>query len=196
MGNIFTIGHSDHSLDRFVELLGQAGVTALADVRSLPYSRLHSQFNRETLRDSLRSVGIHYVFLGVELGARPADRSCYRNGVAEYDRIAATDLFKRGLDRVITGSATQAIALMCAEKEPLDCHRTVLVARNLKARGASIEHILADGRIEDHEETEQRLLRMTNQETADMFYGDSLARAYDIRGSEICFREQPPAKQA
>lgn len=195
MGTIFTIGHSDHTLDSFLQLLLSRHITAIADVRSSPFSRIHPQFNRETLKSALRQAGIDYVFLGDALGARTADRSCYRNGLAEYDLIAKTDLFKEGLRRVLKGGQTFTVALMCAEKEPLDCHRTILVARNLVTLGERIEHILADGRAESHEETEQRLLRATGQDTGDLFSGDSLARAYEIRGREICYNENLAANQ-
>ena len=131
---VFTIGHSTHPQERFVSLLCQHGITALCDVRSTPYSRVNPQFNREGLRESLRACGITYVFLGKELGARSADPTCYEYGKVKYDRLAVTDLFRQGLDRVREGTRTYRVALMCAEKEPLECHRTILVARHLVDR--------------------------------------------------------------
>ncbi len=186
---VYTVGHSDHSLERFVFLVKGAGITAIADVRSSPFSRFHNQFNREPLKKALQREGVQYVFLGKELGARPQDQSCYRNGIAEYGLIAKTALFRQGVDRVIQGAENFRIALMCAEKEPLDCHRTILVSHDLASKGITIRHVLADGRIENHAETEERLLKLTEQETADFFAGDSLERAYEIRGRAICFKE-------
>src|SRR6476620_8598881 len=117
---VFTIGHSTHSLERFIELLRVANVNAVGDVRSSPYSRFNPQFSQNNLKDALKQHGIVYVFLGRELGARSADPACYSNGRVVYSRLAKTTLFQSGLQRIRTGAATYRIALMCAEKEPLD----------------------------------------------------------------------------
>lgn len=191
---VYTVGHSNHTLELFIKLLRGAGVTAVSDVRSVPYSRFSHQFDRESLADELRAIGIAYSFLGDELGARPSDRNCYRDGKAEYGLIAATPFFQAGLDRIIKGSLKYRIALMCAEKEPLDCHRTVLVGRYLKERGALIRHIHADGRIEDGDHAEQRLIKLTEQEMDDLFSSpetssDPLERAYAVREKEISYVE-------
>src|ERR1700674_3398382 len=147
---IFTIGHSTHPQKRFIALLLQHGITALCDVRSKPYSRVNPQFNREELKESLRERCIKYVFLGKELGARSEDPMCYENGKVQYDRLAHTDLFRRGLERVQNGMKDYRLALMCAEKEPLECHRTILIARHLADLGFDVQHIHADGRLESH----------------------------------------------
>ena len=157
-GVVLTIGHSNHSLETFVALLQRHGVTALADVRSAPYSRFNPQFNRKALQDSLQTIGIRYVFLGRALGGRPDDPSCYEQGRVRYDRLAQTSLFREGLERVVEGAGRERIALMCAEREPLDCHRTILVGRSLVGRGVGVAHILADGALEPHDETMDRLL--------------------------------------
>jgi len=132
---IFTIGHSTHPAERFIALLKQHDITALADVRSKPYSRMNPQFNREDLKKALSESGIAYVFLGKELGARTEDRSCYHEGKVQYGRLAQTELFRHGLDRVQEGAKKYRIALMCAEKDPLVCHHTILVARHLETLG-------------------------------------------------------------
>ncbi len=150
---VFTIGHSTHSLGPLVALLRQHGVTVLADVRSAPYSRFNPQFNRETLKQKLLEHDIKYVFLGRELGARSDDRSCYENGRVQYARLAHTDLFSHGIERVIRGAGEYRVVLMCAEKEPLECHRTLLVARVLVEHGVVVKHILANGSLESHEST-------------------------------------------
>ena len=140
-----TIGHSTHALEAFVALLRRHHVAEVVDVRSAPYSRFNPQFNREALARSLAACGIEHVFLGLELGGRSDDPSCYENGRIRYDRLGATQLFQRGLDRVVHDMAGHHIALMCAEKEPLECHRTLLVAQALHTRGVAVGHILADG---------------------------------------------------
>ena len=155
---VLTIGHSTHALEAFVTLLRQHGVTAVADVRSAPYSRFNPQFNREPLAEALGSEAIRYVFLGDALGGRSDDPACYEDGRIRYDRVAATKSFTSGLTRVVQGTARYRIALMCAEKEPLDCHRTLLVARALDEQGVDVAHIHADGRLEAHREAMDRLL--------------------------------------
>jgi uncharacterized protein (DUF488 family) len=154
---VFTVGHSTHTQEHFLALLQQHAITALCDVRSNPYSRMNPQFNREELKEFLRPHKIKYVFLGKELGARSEDPSCYDRGKISYDRLSQTDLFQEGLERVQKGMQDHYVAIMCAEKEPLECHRTILVARHLAARGVEIHHILADGTVETHATALRRL---------------------------------------
>ena len=150
MPEIFSIGHSNHPIGHFLDLLRRHQIAALADVRSRPYSRFNPQYNRETLAETLRAAGMSYVFLGAELGGK-------RDGVS-YAEIAASDGFRRGLDRLREGAARMRVAFMCAEREPLDCHRTLLVSRHLTAPDLAIRHILADGTVEEHESVERRLV--------------------------------------
>ena len=157
-GTVLTVGHSTHALDAFIALLQRHHVTAVADVRSAPYSRFNPQFNREPFAKALEAEGIRYVPLGNELGGRSDDPACYEDGRIRYDRVAATESFRSGLARVVQGAARYRIALMCAEKEPLDCHRTLLVARALDAQGVDIAHIHADGALEPHRAAMDRLL--------------------------------------
>jgi len=157
-GTVLTIGHSTHALDAFVGLLQQHQVTSVADVRSAPYSRFNPQFNREPFAEALGTKGIRYVYLGNALGGRPEDPACYEDGRIRYDRVAATESFKSGLARVVQSAAKYRIALMCAEKEPLDCHRTLLVAHALDAQGVEVVHIHTDGALEPHRAAMDRLL--------------------------------------
>jgi len=166
---VLTVGHSTHSIDVFVALLQQHGVTALADVRSTPFSRFTPQFNQGALEKTLKANGMKYVFLGRELGARSDDRSCYEHGRVQYDRLAKTEVFLSGIERIRRGSKDQRIALMCAEKEPLECHRTLLVARALDRLGVPVEHILADGHIEAHGDAMVRLLDVLGLPREDLF---------------------------
>jgi len=189
MTTVFTVGHSTHTPEYFVDLLRQHGVTAVCDVRSRPYSRMNPQFNREELKEALRLAGIAYVFLGTELGGRSEDPDCYENGQVQYDRLAQTELFRRGLDRVRAGAETYSLALMCAEKEPLECHRTILVARHLDARGVDIRHIHGDGHTESHADAVERLLRQLRLPENDMFrsHAEVLADAYLIQERRIAY---------
>ncbi len=188
---VYTIGHSTHPIETFVGLLKAASITAVSDVRSRPYSRMNPQFNRENLKKALSAAGIKYVFLGKELGARSEDPSCYRNGQVQYDILAKTELFKQGIDRVLAGAKKYRIALMCAEKEPLDCHRTILVARKLAEQGVQVSHILADGSIETHEHAIERLIAMLDVPREDMFRSREAAigEAYAWQSNQIAYRD-------
>ena len=146
---VFTVGHSNHPPAAFITLLVRHGIDEIADVRSAPYSRYTPHFNHDALQTLLDDVGIGYAFLGGELGGRPSDRSCYdAAGRVRYDKVAETDAFDDGIRRIIHNADDRRIALLCSEKEPLECHRTLLSARNLAERGVAIEHILADGALE------------------------------------------------
>jgi uncharacterized protein (DUF488 family) len=147
---IYTLGHSKHPTERFIELLRQHDIGALADVRSTPFSRFNPQFNRERLAAALREVGIHYVFLGQELGARPREREFYDGDRVSYAKLAQSELFRRGLERVLAGSREHRIALMCAERDPLHCHRALLISPELERAGVPVTHIHADGSLETH----------------------------------------------
>jgi uncharacterized protein (DUF488 family) len=157
---IFTVGHSNHSIERFSTLLKQHGVTAVADVRSSPFSRHFSHFNQVPLKSSLRLQEISYVFLGNQLGARSKDSECYVDGKARYELIAATETFATGLARIFKGAKHHQIALMCAEQDPITCHRAILVCQHLRDSGLEIEHILKNGALESHVHLEQRLLKL------------------------------------
>ncbi len=185
---IHTIGHSYHSIERFLTLLRGAGIQCVADVRSVPFSRRFPQFGRKALAASLDAAGIAYWFLGDALGARPRDPDCWENGKVSYARIAASAAFQQAIDALIEGSHAKRIALMCAEKEPLDCHRTILVGRELVRLGAELAHIHADGRIESQAELEERLLHLA-KEKVDLLTGrdSALAHAYDRQGRRMAY---------
>jgi len=169
-GTIYTIGHSNHPLDRFIALLKQHDINALCDVRSDPYSRVNPQFNRDALKGMLWKNGITYIFFGKELGARSEDPSCYVQGKVQYDCLARTALFRKGIDSLLERMQGCRLAIMCAEKDPLDCHRTILVARHLDNIGIAVEHILPDGNLETHQKTIARLLRQLKiPESDDLF---------------------------
>ncbi|WP_027405413.1 DUF488 domain-containing protein [Aquaspirillum serpens] len=194
---VYTVGHSNHTIDNFLDLLERNGVTALADVRSSPFSRHNPQFNKDVLSAELKKRGIAYVFVGKELGARSDDLSCYEGGKVRYGRLARTSIFKTGIERVLTGAQKYRIALMCAEKEPLDCHRTLLISRALEQRGVSIVHILADGSTETHAQTMSRLLDLVGLPQEDMFYSrdELIAKACELQEEKIAYVDESLAEQ-
>ena len=186
---VFTIGHSTHSLEHFLGLLKQHGIGAVCDVRSMPYSPRNPQFNRENIRQSLRDAEIAYVVLGRELGARSDDLACYEEARVQYDRLAKTEIFRSGLQRVRDGMKKYRIALMCAEKDPLDCHRTILVSRQLDALGLRVQHILADGALESHGDVLIRLREKLHLPESDLFRSpeEIIEDAYRMQGERIAY---------
>jgi len=196
--SVFTIGHSTHSAEVFLALLRQHQVEAVADVRSAPFSRFNPQFNRDILEQFLKGNGIRYVFLGKELGARSEDRSCYVLGRVQYGRLAKTPLFQSGLERVLQGATRYRVALMCAEKEPLECHRTLLVAKALVARGLPVLHIHADGHLETHEAAMERLLAVTGLPKEDLFRSkeELLSEALARQEEQVAYVDEAQATSA
>lgn len=194
---VYTIGHSTHSTKILIKLLAEHHVTAVADVRSQPYSRINPQFNRENLSIDLKTAGIVYVFLGRELGARSEDRSCYVEGKVQYDLLSRTALFQEGLTRIAQGIRSHRIALMCAEKDPLTCHRAILVCRHLAARGIEARHILEDGRLQSHDDALTRLLAELGIAERELLRSrdELIVEAYSRRGQQIAYSEKRPSSE-
>lgn len=186
---VLTIGHSNHSIERFINLLRAHDVTAVGDVRSAPYSRFNPDFNREPFQEVLKKHGVVYVFLGRELGARSKDPTCYEQGRVQYRKLAQTDLFRAGLQRVIHGAYSYRLALLCAEKEPLACHRTLLVSRELEGLGVPVAHIHADGNLESHAEAMTRLVGMLRMSDTDLFRTkeELIAEACALQEQQIAY---------
>lgn len=187
-GSIYTIGHSTHELAAFLGLLTGSDITAIADVRSVPVSRFNPQFNHDTLKRALRGAGKEYVFLGYELGARSDDPSCYVDGKVQYDRLARQPAFRDGIERLLQGRTRHQIAVMCAEAEPLDCHRTLLVARALVRQGVEIIHIHKTGHLESDADAMMRLRRKFGLDGDALFEDDDLlADALRRQEQEIAY---------
>ena len=190
---VYTIGHSNQSLESLLSALRTHGITAVADVRSYPYSNANPQFDREALAEALEAAQIVYVYLGKELGARTDDPSCYVDGKVQYDRLAQTKSFKEGLARVRRGMGKYKLALMCAEGEPLACHRTILVSRYLQESGLAVKHILRDASVENHEASMARLARLLDLDSNHFFRDKSevISEAYRIQGEKIAYKPTP-----
>jgi uncharacterized protein (DUF488 family) len=148
-GALWSVGHSNASIERLIELLRLHGIVALADVRTAPYSRHWPQFNREALAASLKRASIEYTFLGAELGGKPDDPALRGpQGLPDYDAIAATPLYEAGLRRLMELGAARPTAFLCSEGDPMQCHREKLIGRSLRAAGWHVRHILPDGSIQ------------------------------------------------
>ena len=184
MHEFLTVGHSSHSTDRFLELLLLHGVSSIADVRSVPMSRFAPQFNQEAIRASLKEHKVRYAFLGRELGARSDDPTCYEEGKVQYGRLEATDLFRQGIARLESVEEHEVVAIMCTEKDPLCCHRTLLISRVLYERGHDIKHILGDCSLEDQDDAIERLIRETKVPQPSL-----LEPQFDPRSAALALRE-------
>lgn len=167
--DIYTIGHSNHTLERFIELLIDNGIRTLVDVRSAPYSQYTPHFNKAALEKALVAQGISYVFAGEYLGGRPKDPTCYRGGVmpsgdvkgnylqaVDYSEVGKRPWYQRGIARLIEIAQEQRTAIMCSEEDPAHCHRQHLIANTLIEMGVAVKHIRASG-IEDATEQPKQM---------------------------------------
>lgn len=195
---VFTVGHSTHSQSRFLRLLRSAEITAIADVRSSPWSRHCPHFNRPDLKSFLRQNGLDYRYFGKQLGGRPSDPSLFDGGIADYQAMARTPLFQEGLQRVVSGAQKHRLALMCSEQDPLDCHRCLLVGRSLSEKGLTVSHLLATGGAISQVQVEERLLALSGQDKADFFapYPERVDAAYKSRSRKVAYAEPNPSSSA
>ena len=186
---LYTIGHSNHKIEDFIRLLKTHEISCIVDVRSAPYSRYCPQFNQDMLALDLRATDIEYIYLGDSLGARPPNTECSNGNRVDFECLAKTEEFKAGIDRLIEAASHNRLALMCAEKEPLQCHRTILICKHLRTHTLSIKHILADGGIENHADAERRLVRMLKIEPnlfePEKTQADLIQQAYDSQAAII-----------
>jgi uncharacterized protein (DUF488 family) len=150
---VLTIGHSNHSLKTFLGLLEQHRIEIVIDVRSYPCSGYASHFDKDDIQQPLRAQGIRYLFLGDALGGRPDGRQVYDSqGHVLYDRVAATERFQAGIERLLRGAAACRLVVLCGEEDPTGCHRRLLVGRVLAERGVRVLHIRSDGRVQTEQE--------------------------------------------
>ena len=152
---VFTIGHSNHSAERFTSLLRRYGIQTVADIRSHPYSRHVPHFNARSLGEILSNDGIGYLFLGGELGGRPEGEIFYDcDGRVDYALVGRSSSFLDGISRLERQIRTRTVALLCSEEDPALCHRRLLVGRALEELGFTLRHIRGDGSIQIEGETD------------------------------------------
>jgi uncharacterized protein (DUF488 family) len=156
---IYTIGHSTHPIETFVQLLKQHGVRCLVDVRSQPYSRWTPHFNRELLAAALRADGLHYISMGESLGGRPQESALYDPGSERpnYSRQRQTETYQQGLAQLDSQARQEPTAIMCSEGDPDTCHRTLLITPSLIDAGFTVQHILPDGSLRQGEKPMDQL---------------------------------------
>ncbi len=159
---IYTVGHSNHALRTFIELLTTHRIEVVVDTRSFPYSRYASHFRRSSLRLALRESGLRYLYLGNELGGMPTDQQFYDpEGRVDYGALARWPPFQDAIARVETGIERYRVALLCSEENPAGCHRRLLIGRVLTLRGVIVRHIRGGGSVEDDETQEEHPWRST-----------------------------------
>jgi uncharacterized protein (DUF488 family) len=196
--DLFSIGHSNIAADRFIAMLREAGADAVVDVRSRPASRFCPWFSRQPLEARLVQERMAYLWYGDALGGRPRDGALYRDGAADYEAMAAQPAYRDRLAGLIGDASRHRICIMCAEREPLDCHRCLMVARSLAERELAIGHILYDGTVEPHHATEQRLLNWDagQRDLLETGQPSRLAAAYRRRGRAVAYRGKPERQGA
>lgn len=192
MNDLYTIGHSLHPVKKFLDLLKQHDINFVIDVRSTPYSKYASMYDRESISNELKNASISYAFMGKYFGARQDDMSLYtKDGYLDFQKVANWDVFGKGMDNVIRGMETNKIALMCLEKKPIDCHRAILVANAFYCKGYSVKHILENGKIQTHQELNEELLDLYYPDRKQISFFDNrtdeeyLEDAYKQRNKEI-----------
>jgi hypothetical protein len=159
---LLSVGHSHHPLGRLIELLRGAGVTAVADVRSHPFSQRQPQHNRPELEQALAEHDITYLYLGDLLGGRPGRPSLYdEDGRVDYERVRTTPAFRQGLARLGAALEEHRVAMLCAEEDPLDCHRGLMITPALAEQGIAVDHLRGNGWVESGGQFERRLLEIT-----------------------------------
>lgn len=159
---ILSIGHSQHNIDYFINMLKRHQVNYILDVRSTPYSQFASDYNRDSIRILLSNYNITYSFMGEYFGARPSEKSLYADkGYLDFEKYKKSEIFIKGYNNVLKGVAQgNRVAFMCTEKDPIDCHRAILVTRAFAEAGVPIEHIMADNSIQTQNDLDQRLLKI------------------------------------
>ena len=153
MKYIYTVGHSNVPISQFVDLLQTFKIAVVVDVRSRPFSKYATQFNKDLIRQSLVENNIIYVYMGDLLGGKPEDKKYYnRGGYVMYDRLAESPSFQTGISRLMKGIALYRVTIMCSEEDPTNCHRRLLIGKVLMEREVNVLHIRKGGIIQTEED--------------------------------------------
>lgn len=193
---IYTVGHSNHSIDYFLELLRSFAISCVVDVRSIAASAYNPQFNKEPLSHFLRANDISYTHFGREFGARHREPELLdREGKVDFEKVQQTEAFRRGIEKLRQGvEEGYTLALLCSEAEPFDCHRFAMVSVALVREGFEVLHILKDKTVKANSELEERLLKhyekkipRPNLYEPDITREDQIAAGYRLRNRDIGF---------
>lgn len=196
MQKVYTIGHSNHPIDFFLELLNSFHITCVIDVRTVPASAYNPQYNMESLDAYLQNANIRYMHFGEEFGARHTEKDLLDTyGKVDFDKVRKSPLFLKGVERLQSGlDKGYNIALMCSEANPFDCHRFSMISYYLTRNGFTVHHILKDKNIVTNEELEKLLLKKYEKQIpqTDLFQvfskDDQLNLAYRLRNMDVAFK--------
>ncbi|SOC27449.1 DUF488 domain-containing protein [Thalassospira xiamenensis] len=187
---IFTIGHSTMEMTTFIDRLRSHDISDLVDVRSSPYSRYCSQFDRQHIRTSVYRAKMRYTYLGQALGGRPKAAHCYNGHVADYEIMAKESSFTDGIKHLLAGAMRgHKICLMCSESSPCDCHRCLLVGRALSSQSVVVKHIMGDNKIATQSDIEELLLQKSSMTEPDLFASrdEQLSTAYRKHSMQVAY---------
>ena len=197
---IYTLGHSNYPFDKFIELLKKYDINCVVDIRSTPYSKYNTQYNKEFLHETLKNLGYTYIYKADEFGAKRKTKVSYNDeGYADFDKVILEDEFKRGIERLKVGcSKNYKIVLLGAMQEPIRCHRAILLGKELIKAGFDVKHIMHEGDLKVQSELEEQLLEKyfedRNQLTIDSLLGNAISRedmikeGYKLANKEIGYR--------
>jgi uncharacterized protein (DUF488 family) len=186
------MGYSSLRVEQFLGIIRRYDIRLVIDVRSSPYSKFSSQFNGENLEITLGKENVVYRFEGDALGARRKERKLqFEDGVVDFSKVRAEESFKQAIDSIVNDLKGSNVAIMCAEKDPFDCHRFVLVSKALVDKGIEVKHILSDGSVIDNRELEVRLRKTYAQRDLFSDFGEkenSIDELYEKRNRDIGYK--------
>ena len=198
--DIYTLGHSNYSIEKLIDMLKKYNINCVVDIRGIPYSKYNVQFDKETIKYTLTKAGFIYIYMAKEFAANRINKQSYNDeGYSEFEKVVKEKEFIEGIDRLKNGCEKgYKIVLLGAMQEPIRCHRAILVGRALREYGFNVKHILDDYSIVSQEDIENMLLDKyfsnRNQITIDDLIGNSLnreemiAESYRLANREIGYR--------
>lgn len=197
---IYTIGHSNYTIERLIDMLKQFNINCVVDIRGIPYSKYNLQFDLETIKYLLTKEGFKYIYMGREFAANRLNKESYNDeGYCDFTKVVNEKEFKEGIERLKNGCKKgYKIALLGAMQDPLRCHRSILMGRELEKEGFSVTHILDDYSTITQDKIESKLLDKyfddRNQISFDVMLGNEkseeefLNEAYKLANKEIGYR--------
>ena len=200
---IYTIGYSAFSIDEFIETIKNFGISCVIDVRSSPFSNYYADYNKDTLERTLKEHNILYRNYANEFGARQTDLMFYTGDIVDFDKFIKSDQFLEGVSKVNKGiERGYSFVLMCAEKDPIKCHRSIMLGKGFSENGFDVKHIVSKTEIESQRELEERLLEMYHHDRfqlnffcEEQSYSELLADSYKKQNLAIGYNKNTNIEQ-
>jgi len=198
--DIFTIGHSNYNVEKLIDMLRYYNINCVVDIRGTPYSKYNIRYNKETIRDTLIKEGFVYIYMAKEFAAKRENKVSYnKERYSDFEKVIYEEDFKKGINRLRVGCEKgYRIALLGAMQDPIRCHRSILVGRELVKHGFIVKHILDDYSIAYQDDIEKSILEKyfedRNQITIDSLLGtdksedEMIKDAYRMANKEIGYR--------